>query len=174
MTTLNFDVIFQRLVGNEGVLSLDPHDRGNWTGGKVGLGELRGSKFGISAAAYPHLVIADLSVAQARELYRQDYWNRMQADQYPPALAYQMFDAAVNHGPETAVRLLQRAVGVADDGDIGPVTMRAVQALSLPDVLARFNGVRLDFMTRLSGWDTQGRGWARRIVANLNFEALDS
>jgi lysozyme family protein len=35
-------------------------------------------------------------------------------------------------------------------------------------VQARFNGIRLDFMTRLSTWDTFGKGWARRIASNLS------
>ncbi len=39
----------------EGGLSLDPKDPGNWTGGKVGLGKLLGTKYGIAAASHPGL-----------------------------------------------------------------------------------------------------------------------
>jgi lysozyme family protein len=39
-----------------------------------------------------------------------------------------MFDAAVNHGPRRAVILLQRALGVKDDGVFGPKTLAAVQS----------------------------------------------
>ena len=38
---MTFDLAFTRLIGNEGVLSMDPKDSGNWTGGKIGLGKLK-------------------------------------------------------------------------------------------------------------------------------------
>ena len=38
------------------------------------------------------------------------------ADSCPPALRFDLFDAAVNSGPVQAVKWMQRAVGVADDG----------------------------------------------------------
>jgi hypothetical protein len=38
----------------EGGLSMDERDPGNWTGGAIGKGELRGTKYGISAQTYPH------------------------------------------------------------------------------------------------------------------------
>ena len=52
---MDFQTAFQSLIGNEGGYSLDPHDRGNWTGGAINVGECKGTKFGISAAAYPNL-----------------------------------------------------------------------------------------------------------------------
>lgn len=37
----------------EGNLSTDRNDAGNWTGGSVGVGDLKGTKFGISATTQP-------------------------------------------------------------------------------------------------------------------------
>jgi hypothetical protein len=34
-------------------------------------------------------------------------------------------------------------------------------------VVSRFNGARLMFLTDAPGWVYEGRGWARRIAANL-------
>ena len=73
----------------------------------------------------------------------------------------------MNSGIGQAVRFLQRAVGVADDGQIGPLTLAAVQRLDAESLCARFLGQRLDFMTRLSTWDVFGKGWARRIADQL-------
>lgn len=39
-------------------------------------------------------------------------------------------DASVNHGPRPAAQLLQRALGVLDDGKIGPATLQAVNMQS--------------------------------------------
>ena len=50
---------------SEGGFTDNRADPGNWTGGQVGAGELRGTNFGISAAAYPQLDIANLTAAMA-------------------------------------------------------------------------------------------------------------
>lgn len=171
---VTFDVAFERLIGHEGLFTDDRKDKGNWTGGKVGVGVLKGTKYGISAAAYPRLDIKSLTLAQAKDIYRRDYWERSGAPDYDGAIGFQVFDAAVNHGIENAVRFLQRAAGVADDGHIGPVTLSAINSMSVTDVLMRFNAARLRFYTQLSTWPDYGKGWALRIVGNLNYGADDA
>lgn len=171
---ITFEVAFERLIGHEGKFTDSKADRGNWTSGKVGVGELKGTKFGISAMTYPHLDIKSLTLAQAKEIYQRDFWDRAGADEYDGAIGYQVFDAAVNHGIENAVRFLQRAARVADDGHIGPLTLAAVRAMTITDVLMRFNAARLQFYTNLSTWNDYGKGWARRIVGNLNYGADDA
>ncbi|OXE35030.1 MAG: hypothetical protein CGW95_16400, partial [Phenylobacterium zucineum] len=103
----------------------------------------------------------------AKAIYKRDYWDRAQCDKLPSDVSFQVFDTAVNSGIGQSIRFLQRAVGVADDGVVGPLTMAAIKRLDAELVAARFNGQRLDFMTRLSTWDTFGKGWSRRIAANL-------
>lgn len=152
---MDFETAFARLLGHEGGYVADSRDPGGET------------KFGISKRAYPHLDIKSLTLAEAKAIYRRDYWDRAQCDRLPGGVAFEVFDAAVNSGPGQAVRWLQRAVGVADDGHVGPLTLAAVARMDPEALQARYNGLRLDFMTRLSGWDAFGRGWARRIAANL-------
>lgn len=162
---MNFDHAFERLIGHEGGLSLDPNDRGNWASGKIGVGELVGTKFGVSAMAYPHMDIRNLTLAEAKAIYRADYWGR--ADDLPDAVRFDFFDAAVNSGYRQAAKWLQRAAGAMDDGIIGPKTILAVR-MADPQLLAkRFNGHRLRAMADMPAWPSQGRGWARRIAANL-------
>jgi hypothetical protein len=50
MTKMGFDRAFEETIGLEGGFSRNPDDNGNWTGGRRGLGELKGTKYGISAA----------------------------------------------------------------------------------------------------------------------------
>lgn len=171
---MNFDMAFDRLIGHEGELSLDPKDSGNWTGGAPGKGELKGSKYGISAASYPNEDIKNLTLARAKMLFRRDFWDRVNADKLVDGAAYQLADFAYNSGPETAVRYLQRAIGVADDGRWGPVSQAALDAMTETDLIMLLNGERLDFMTRCSGWVNNSRGWARRIAQNLRYGAVDS
>jgi lysozyme family protein len=163
---MNFDLAFNRLIGHEGGYVNHPDDPGGETNWGITLRTAR--EAGYMGA------MRDLSREQAREIYRVAYWGRAKADHYDGAIGFQLFDAAVNHGIGQAVRFLQRAVGVADDGAVGPVTLTAVRAMSVTDVLARFNAERLEFYTMLSTWPVFGKGWARRVAGNLRYAAVDS
>ena len=150
-----FDAAFKALIDHEGGYVNHPKDPGGET------------QFGTTKRSYPHLNIRDLTLDDARAIYRRDFWDRLQCDALPLAARFQVFDAAVNSGPGNAARWLQAAAGVAQDGIIGPATRQAVDAMHPAALVARFNAARLLFMTSLSTWPTFSRGWARRIAANL-------
>ena len=171
---MDFDTAFTRVLGNEGRLSLDPQDRGNWTSGRVGVGELKGTMFGISAMSYPNEDIRNLTKERAKEIYLNDFWNRIHADKLPDGVAFQAFDFAVNSSVETAIRKLQRALGVADDGDWGPVTSAAAERMSECRIIMRYVAERLDYWRSLSGWQRNGKGWAGRAAQDLRYGAEDS
>ena len=165
-----FEKAFAVVVGEEGGFDATPADPGNWTGGAVGQGTLGGTKFGISAAAYPTLDIRALALADARAIYRRDYWDHVQGDALPPPLALLVFDAAVNNGVGRAARWLQTAVGVAADGEIGPATLAALAAAVARDgggagLCAEVLAQRMTFMAALPTWRVFGLGWARRLCA---------
>ncbi len=150
-----FEQCFDKLVVYEGGYVFDPKDPGGET------------NFGISKRAYPNLNIKTLTRTGVRDIYKHDYWDRAQCDKLPPALAFIVFDTAVNSGIGQSIRFLQRAVNVADDGLLGPLTLAAVNRLEADSLCARFLGQRLEFMTKLSTWDTFGKGWSRRIADQL-------
>lgn len=157
-----FDLAFDRLMGHEGGYTPGDGDPGGET------------KWGISKRSYPHLDIAELSREDAREIYLRDFWQRGRMDDLDPALSFQVFDFAVNSGIETAIRKLQAAAGVADDGHVGPVTIAALKAKGASDMVMLFAAERLDFWTRLSTWARFGKGWARRVAQNLRYGAEDT
>jgi len=160
----NFGRCFAFTLSAEGGFSDNAADPGNWTGGAIGRGERRGTKFGISAAAYPLLDIAALSEGDAEAIYRRDYWARLHGDEIALPLALVGFDAAVNAGVRRAVMWLQQAAGQDADGALGPASLAALNdgnAVSLArEALAR----RLDFYARLPAWANFGLGWSRRII----------
>ena len=168
-----FDKAFLIVVGHEGGYSAVRADSGNWTGGAVGSGSLHGTRYGISAASYPTLDILALRQVDAAVIYRRDYWDKVQGDHLPPALALLVFDAAVNNGVARATRWLQSALGVRVDGVIGPVTMVAldVHAGRMAALLVEFQAQRLMFMTALPTWRVFGLGWARRLC-RLPYDAI--
>ena len=112
--------------GHEGGFSDDRHDRGNWTTGGIGSGILKGTKFGFAAMSYPTLDIENLTLAQAAAIYGKDYAAAIRFDSLPAGVDHAALDFAINSGPSRAVIGLQRAVGVADDGEMGPLTLAAV------------------------------------------------
>lgn len=161
-----FEKAFAIVVGEEGGFGADPRDPGKWTSGRCGVGACKGTRFGISAASYPQVDIAGLSLDGARAIYLRDYWNAVRGDALPPALALLVFDSAVNNGAGQAIRWLQSALGVAADGSIGPHTLDAVaRAAPGAALLAEFQATRLMFMAGLPTWRTFGRGWARRLCS---------
>lgn len=164
---MTFDEAFERLLGHEGGLQSRADDRGNWTGGRVGVGRLVGTKYGISAAAYPGEDIPGLTLDRAKELYRRDYWGPAGCDAVPDALRFDLFDHAVNSGVRTAVQALQQAVGEVQDGVLGPLTLQAIASMPAARLAARFAGARLLGLTEAAAWATYGRGWTRRVALNL-------
>ncbi len=164
-----FESAFAIVVGHEGGFDRSPLDPGNWTGGRVGAGALVGTKFGVSAAAYPDRAIAALTLDDAQAIFRDDYWEPVAADRLPAALALLVFDAAVNNGPARAARWLQTATGATPDGIVGPHTLAAVEAAvsreTLPSLCAEYLAERLSFMAALPTWRRFGRGWSRRLCA---------
>lgn len=174
MSKLTFDEAFERLIGHEGNFTNDKNDRGNWTTGIVGKGILKGTKFGISAMTYPHLDIKNLTLAQAKQIYKRDWWDGLAAKNINAAIVFQVWDFAINAGMATAKRKLQSAVGVADDGIIGPITIKAINDADLNDVLMKFNAERLTYYTKLSTWGRYGKGWTNRVAGQLQYAAVDN
>lgn len=164
MTAAAFVPAFRIVVGEEGGYDADPRDAGNWTGGAVGDGVLGGTKYGISAAAFPQLDIAALTLANARMIYRGGYWRRIAGDALPDALALMLFDCAVNQGVFKAATMLQSAVGVTQDGDIGPMTLAAVASADVLDTLAQVAWLRDCSYREDAAWPTYGHGWIKRLA----------
>lgn len=172
--SLTFDEAFKRLIGHEGKFTNDRNDRGNWTTGIIGKGELKGTKYGISAMTYPDLDIRNLTLEKAKAIYKRDWWDKINADQIDSAIVFQVWDFAVNAGMGTAKRKLQKAVGVAEDGIIGKHTIQAINDTEINDVLLKFNAERLRYYTSLSTWNLYGKGWTLRVAGQLNYAALDN
>lgn len=163
-----------RIVGHEGEFSENKLDPGNWTGGVIGQGSLKGTKFGISAKSYADLDIAGLTLSDAVAIYQRDFVRPLKLGRYRDGVAYQLLDFAVNAGPDRAIRRLQRAVGVKSDGVVGPITLDVLKALSEGDVIMLLVAERIEFLTYLRNWPDAGKGWMRRIADNLRFGAVDA
>lgn len=158
-TSINFDKAFETVIGHEGGYVNDPEDPGGET------------KYGITKRTYPHLDIKNLTLEQAKAIYKKDFWDKARVTEITRLYDLQMllFDIAVNHGVKDSAVFLQRALGVDDDGVIGPITLAAAKEANKRDLIARINGYRLlDYAVTLKNmFPRYGRGWTIRTAENL-------
>lgn len=138
----------------------DPQDPGGLT------------KWGISLAAYPDLGpsgIRRLTKAEAKAIYKRDYWIQASAPKLPSILRLPVFDCAVNQGVNRSSKILQTACNLIGsrlvvDGKIGPKTMEAIKNHDSSYLAAVFMQERIRIYRSLSGWDRFGKGWERRVL----------
>lgn len=167
-----FDYAFKNILKYEGGYTNDPNDRGNWTSGIVGKGECKGTKYGISAMAYPNLDIKNLSEGQAKEIYYKDYWVKIGLENLNPKLAMQIFDAAIQHGPSTAIKLLQKLLSLKDTGVIDNTLIDTIKFENQETLIFQYIAKRLEYYTSIKTFSLYGKGWVNRMAANLNEAAL--
>lgn len=156
-----FNLSFENVIGVEGGYTQDPEDTGNWTGGRKGVGKLNGTKYGVSAASYPFVDIKSLTIEDAKTIYYNDFWTPIKGDSVPFAIANVLFDCAINSGCTTSVKLLQRALGLKEDGVIGNATI--TEAINNKEALTLYLTARAVFYSRLSKFELYGKGWMKRL-----------
>lgn len=160
-----FNQYIERILAHEGGYSNHPRDKGGETNWGITHATARANGFTGD--------MRFLSREQAIEIYRKAFWERYHADKLPSALAFQYFDACVNHGAAHAAKFLQRACGVVADGVVGEQTLAAVSRQLERDLVFKFNAERTRFYTQLSTFSTFGKGWMRRVADNLVYAAMD-
>lgn len=167
MTAANWPNCFKLTIGSEGGYDRHTEDRGNWTSGQIGVGELKGTKYGIAAMAYPNLDIKNLTIEDARDIYKRDYWPKVAGDQQPEGVDLVVWDIGVNSGPGRAIAIEAKAL----KSDIKTATGLAALARTLPDkvpVIQQMCALRASFYRSLKTFGTFGKGWLAR---NAKMEA---
>jgi lysozyme family protein len=104
-----------------------------------------------------------LTPAAVLNLYKHQYWNRLNCDLLPAGVDYAAFDCAVNMGVGTAARYLQEAVGVEADGQVGPKTIDACKRVSAAEIIDRMSDLRMAKYEALPTFPVFGKGWQRRV-----------
>lgn len=152
----NFFKAVEELIAREGGFVNDPDDAGGLT------------KFGISKRSYPAIDIANLTKADAADIYFADFWQPAGCDSMPQVVAECVFDFAVTSSVRRSIRVLQQAAGVPIDGVVGPVTLQAV-ASAADLVAARFTLIRMAYYAELAIKQKKNQkflaGWIRRSAA---------
>ncbi len=133
-TMASFEIAYELTKKFEGgsKVSMHPEDSGNWTSGKIGVGQLIGSKYGISAPVLCKFLRRNATIADMRDMpeetamviYRKDYWNPVHGDELTnQEVANSIYDSAVNMGVTTAILLAQRSLGITESGKMDTYTI---------------------------------------------------
>ena len=109
------NIMNSRVKINEGGYVNHPNDRGGET------------KFAISSRWYPTEDIKNLTQERASMLLFRDYWKKTNIYQLPDELADIVLDDSIVQGQPTAIKNLQKALGIIEDGIIGANTLRAIK-----------------------------------------------
>jgi lysozyme family protein len=134
-------------------------------------------------------IVESLSLADTEAIYKQNYWT-FRKPSIPDALdqvtsqavANKMLDMAVLSGQTTAVKLAQRALGLAEDGHFGPATLTVVNKVGATLVslliqtwstsLSHIADLRIAEATTAGNanlqayWTTVRKGWLARAAWN--------
>lgn len=164
----NFEDALTALLKHEGGYVNHPAD----PGGMTNLGVTKRVWEEWKGHAVDEAEMRALTPEKVGPLYKAKYWDMVHGDQLPSGVDLCVFDCAVNSGVKRASKLLQRAVGVDDDGVIGRATLAAVEDISAEEVIDRFCAERLSFLEALPTFATFGKGWSRR-VAGVKTESLN-
>jgi len=128
------------------------------------------TRWGIAERYNPGVDVANLTREGAARIYRVRYWDALRCAELPAPLAMVVFDGAVNPGQGWAAKALQRALGVADDGQIGPATILRASRASMNQCVA-FSEARIARFAASAGAASYP-GWRPRVLRVLWHAAL--
>ena len=152
-----FKEIIEQVLEHEGGYVNDPKDLGGET------------KYGITKRFYPDIDIKNLTIEQATDIYKSDYWDKNKVESLPQNLWHIYFDMCVNMGKRTAVKVLQRAAvnkgrDIEVDGGLGPMTIGALKGVELDRVRAFRVKYYVDLITARPEQEKFFLGWFRRAT----------
>lgn len=149
----------KRLLVHEGGYTNHPSDPGGPTNHGITIHDYR--KYVKSNATASDVRAMPLAVAKT--IYKAKYWDAQRCDELSAGVDYAIFDYGVNSGIGRSRKVLQRVVGVKDDGVIGPETMKAVLSRDPAKLVNAICDERLAFLKRLRTWPVFGKGWGSRV-----------
>lgn len=160
--------VLGEIMTREGGFVNDPLDKGGATNHGITQATLsawRGKPVSVED-------VKALDVAEARSILRDRYLAKPGIDKLAsPELRAAVLDWSVNSGPANAIKGLQRAVDVPEDGVMGPLTVRTANAENGRKVAMLVHCQRLKFLGRLvTNNPTQAKfaaGWLNRVASQM-------
>ncbi|MCH7305448.1 hypothetical protein MMP74_13855 [Acinetobacter sp. NIPH 1869] len=160
-----FQDALKRVLQHEGGYVNHPSDPGGET--NYGITKATAQNYGYKGS------MKNIPMDMVERIYKNQFWDALSCDSFPYSFAFQYFDAGVNHGLVNARKILQRALGVKDDGIIGTITLNEIRKQPQFALINLFNAERIQFYTRIKTFNAFGKGWMSRVSGNLRYAADD-
>ncbi len=159
-----YESAFANLIKEEGGYVNNPNDKGGET------------KYGISKRSYPHLDIKNLTLDQAKAIYKKDFWDVIRGDELPSdELACEALEQAVNMGIKTAVSFLQvvcvaeGSIDMVVDGKMGKQTLQALDGMQPSFILVAIKALAIAHYLKLARETPPMKvflkGWIKRVTS---------
>jgi len=154
----DFEIAILKVIKHEGGYVNDPKDSGGET------------KYGISKRAYPDVDIKNLTLQDAKAIYKRDYWDRVKGDLIDSQeIAESIFDFGVNAGVRTASKMAQLVLDVEPDGKIGPKTIEVLNDFNKDLFMASYALAKVARYIYLCERNRKNKrffyGWVRRALS---------
>lgn len=146
MSANNFNASLAAVLKDEGGNDDDPQDHGGRT--SRGITQREYDRWRTSAGL-PTRDVWTADDSEIRTIYHDDYWLPW-GDQFPVGLDYMFFDICVNAGTHRATILLQRTLGVTEDGHIGPITLGKLAGADPGTLVRMYDTVKRAFYNSLN------------------------
>lgn len=137
----NFEKSLAAVLKWEGGNDDDPVDRGGRTSRGITQREYNAWRMEHGQVGRDVWTATD---AEIKQIYHDEYWMP-ESENMALGVDYLFFDLKVTSGPNRAAVTLQRALGVNDDGRIGPITRAALAAADPRQLVKNFCEVKRQF-----------------------------
>ena len=111
----------------------------------------------------PKRTVRQIEEHELQAIYRENYWQLVRGDELPAGVDLCVFDYGVNSGPSRSISHLQEVLGVKVDGNMGPVTIDAVNAADPVEIVNKLCARRRKFLRQIKTYYVFGKGWERRV-----------
>lgn len=156
-----FEAAHRHVAKWEGGLTDHPSDPGGIT------------NYGISLRFLQSLVptataddIRKMTAEGAKQLMKQEFWDKPGVSRFPPLVAVAFYDLAVNAGCCRSILLMQDALDVVADGIVGSVTLQTLTECDQKVTALRMLNLREQWYQRLVAKNESARvflrGWLNR------------
>lgn len=163
----NFELFLKHTLKLEGGYVNDPDDAGGET------------NFGITRKVYAEYLKRELGIElqddvsmknipeeHVSAIYKKYYWDAIKSDDLPDGIDFIVADMAVNSGNSRASKMLQKIVGVEQDGFIGPFTIEKTNTFDPKFLLHKIFMARREYYKAVSGIRNNEKfllGWYNRL-----------
>lgn len=122
------------------------------------------TNYGIAKKYHPGVDIKNLTRFEAMQIYRAEYWNPLNLDEFPDELRLILFDCAVNQGVYKARGFACEAMGVVSYMKLNQNLFNLFTPDDIQKSVKRIAQLRMDAYMSSKHWNEFGKGWVARLL----------